>query len=106
MQTLVPLWPDRRLSAETVAHRVGVFCAGDGMPALAATCLDVAVERCTTMFALIRHRGTLGDDHFARLLSDGHDVIWEAGAHHAAANGAEWKHLLAGRGASPGARDR
>ena len=96
LQTLVPLWPDRGRSAETVARRVGVLCTGYGMPWLAPACLDVAVERCTTMYELIRRRGAIGEPHFAQLLADGHDVIWDAGARHAAAKVAEWKGLLAG----------
>jgi hypothetical protein len=95
LHTLVPLWPTSGLSDDVVVRRIRRFCSGYRMPDLGPELIDGAIERCTTMYELIRKRAAHGEGHFTRLLADGHDEIWEAGSQHVAQNAATWKQLLA-----------
>ncbi|HEX2295101.1 MAG TPA: phosphotransferase [Actinomycetota bacterium] len=84
--TLIPLMPDSTIRAD-VPHRLGVFREAYG--ALDPGVLEVAVARCVREAHLIRT-----DPAYARLLAEGHDVIWADAGEHVARHLREWKGAL------------
>ena len=99
--TLVPLMDDDTPSAATM-HRLRVFREAYGPAGLGPSVVDLAVARCEREAHLIKSLGTAGERPYARLLAEGHDLIWASAAEHVAGHAEEWKGAFSPSPAPPG----
>jgi len=95
LHSFVGLWPDSPLDDAMLARHIAAFCDGaqlarSEIPKL----LEVVVERTIDHAALLRRRAAEGDQHFVRLVAEGHAAAWEGGARHVEANRPVWCALL------------
>ena len=92
--SLTPLMPDRVGTDARTRERIATFRAGYGSAGFPTDVLEVAVERCQVEAELIDRLGALGEEPYARLLDEGHAVVWHDAAAHIAAHAPRWQPAL------------
>ena len=92
--SLAPLMPDRVGTDARTRERIATFRAAYGADAFPSDVLAVAVERCQVEADLIDCLGALGEEPYARLLDEGHAVVWHDAAGHIAAGAPAWEAAL------------
>ena len=88
--SLVPLMPGWTGTDARTRERIVKFREAYGADRFPADVLAVAVERCQVEADLIDRLGGLGEEPYARLLAEGHAVVWHDAARHIAAGAPAW----------------
>jgi hypothetical protein len=93
--SLVPLMPDRAETDARIRERIAIFRVAYGAAHFPADVLTVAVERCRAEAGRIERLGATGEEPDARLLDQGHAVVWRDAAGHIEAGAPVWQAALA-----------
>ena len=88
--SFVPLMPDSTLTEPQTRHRITTFAKGYGT-SLPNDVLNVAVERCAHEAERIEQHGNAGVEPYARLLADGHAIVWRSASVHIATQQPRWQ---------------
>ena len=94
--SLVPLMPGSQLGLAETRRRIAVFREGYGAAIFPADVLHVAVERAGREAGLIRSRGSLGQQPYARLLAEGHFEVWASAEEHIRHHVPDWQTAIVG----------